>query len=89
MSLLVSGVLWDEVQVFAADDEGTVHLRADDSAGQNTAAARHHACEGAFLVCKASHVSTSEPQISGRPDSRHAIFLRISQSFYSDSIPMY
>ena len=62
MSLLVSGVLGDEVEIFAADDEGTVHLRADDGAGQDAAADGDHACERAFLVCKASQISTSEPQ---------------------------
>lgn len=51
MSLLVSGVLGDEVQVFAADDECTVHLGADDGAGEDTTPNGDHAGEGAFLVC--------------------------------------
>jgi len=37
VSLLVTGVLGNEVEVFSADDEGTVHLRGDDRAGQDTA----------------------------------------------------
>ena len=89
MSLLVSGVLGDEVQVFAADDEGAVHLRADDGAGQDTAADGDHAREGTLLVCKASHISMSEPQICGHPSCRHASFLHIPQWPYSDGIPMY
>ena len=32
MSLLVSGVLGDEVEVFAADDKGSVHFGGDDCA---------------------------------------------------------
>ena len=50
MSLLVSGVFGDEVEVFAADDEGTVHFRGDDGAGEDTTADRDEAGEGAFLV---------------------------------------
>jgi hypothetical protein len=40
------------VEVLAADDEGAVHLGRDDGAGQDTAADRNHAGEGALLVCK-------------------------------------
>ena len=36
VSLLVTGVLWDEVEVFSADDEGSVHLGGDNSSGQDT-----------------------------------------------------
>ena len=50
MSLLVSRVFGDEVEVFAADDEGTVHFRGDDGAGQDTTADRDEAGEGALLV---------------------------------------
>lgn len=49
---LVSGVLGDEVEVFAADDEGSVHLGGDDGAGKDTAADGDLAGEGALLVCK-------------------------------------
>ena len=38
MALLVTRVFGDEVQVFAADDEGAVHLCADDGAGEDAAA---------------------------------------------------
>ncbi len=37
MSLLVSGVLGDEMKVFPADDESAVHFGRDDSASQDTA----------------------------------------------------
>ncbi len=33
VSLLVTGILGDEVEVFASDDEGSVHLGRNDSAG--------------------------------------------------------
>lgn len=51
VSLLVSGVLGDEVKVFSSDNEGTVHLGGNNGAGQDAAADRDHTSEGAFLVC--------------------------------------
>jgi hypothetical protein len=51
VSLLVSGVLGDEVEVFSADDEGTVHLGGNDGAGQDTATDGDETGEGALLVC--------------------------------------
>lgn len=51
VSLLVSGVLGDEVEVFSADDDGTVHLGGDDLAGQDTATDGYETSEGALLVC--------------------------------------
>ena len=50
MPFLISGVFGDEVKVFAADDEGAVHFRGDDSTGENTAADGDFASERAFLV---------------------------------------
>lgn len=50
VSLLVTGVLGDEVKVLAADDDGTVHLGGDDSAGQDTATDGDETGEGALLV---------------------------------------
>ena len=38
VALLVTRVFGDEVEVFAADDEGAVHLGADDGAGEDAAA---------------------------------------------------
>jgi hypothetical protein len=51
MSLLVSGVFGDEVEVLAADDDGTVHLGRDDGTGQDTATDGDHSGERALLVC--------------------------------------
>ena len=50
--LLVTGVLGDEVQVLAADDEGAMHFGADDGAGEDTATDGDETGEGAFLVCR-------------------------------------
>ena len=57
MPLLVSRVLGDVVEVFAADDERAVHLRRNNCAGEDTATDRDEACEGAFLVCSRFDVS--------------------------------
>lgn len=51
VALLVTGVLGDEVEVLAADDEGTVHLGGNDGAGEDTATDRDETGEGALLVC--------------------------------------
>ena len=50
VSLLVTGVLGDVVEVFAADDDGSVHLGGDDGAGQNTATDGDETGERALLV---------------------------------------
>ena len=50
MAFLVSRVFGDEVKVFAANDEGAVHLSGDDGTGENTAADGDFASERAFLV---------------------------------------
>lgn len=57
VSLLVTGVLGDEVEVLAADDDGTVHLGGDDGAGQDTATDGDETSEGALLVCSRNSVS--------------------------------
>ena len=51
VSLLVSGVFRDKVKVFAADDEGSVHLCRNNSACQDTTTDGDISGEGAFLVC--------------------------------------
>ncbi len=51
MSLLVSGVFWDEVKVFSADDESSVHLGGNDGTGEDTTADRDETSEWALLVC--------------------------------------
>jgi hypothetical protein len=52
VTLLVSGILGDEVKVFSADDEGSVHLGGNDGTSQDTATDRDETGEGALLVCK-------------------------------------
>lgn len=52
VALLVTGVLGDVVEVLSPDDDGAVHLGRDDGAGQDTAADRDEASEGALLVCE-------------------------------------
>jgi hypothetical protein len=51
VSLLVSGVLWDEVKVLPADNEGTVHLGRHDGTSQDTATDGDQTGERALLVC--------------------------------------
>jgi hypothetical protein len=36
VSLLIAGVFWNEVEVFATDDESSMHLGGDNSSGQDT-----------------------------------------------------
>ncbi len=57
VSLLVPGVLGDEVEVFAADDECAVHFGANHGAGEDTTADGDHASEGTFVVCVEYSVS--------------------------------
>lgn len=51
VSLLISIVLGDEMEVFSADDQGSVHLGGNDGAGEDTSSNRNRTGEGAFLVC--------------------------------------
>lgn len=50
MSLLVSGVFRDKVEIFSADDEGAMHFRRYDFAGKDSSSDRDHAGEGTLLV---------------------------------------
>ena len=50
MAFLVTGVLWDEVEVLAADDESAVHLGGDDGTGKDTATDGDLTDKGALLV---------------------------------------
>ena len=52
VSLLVPGVLGDEVEVFSADDESSVHLGGNDGTGQDTATDGDETGERALLVCR-------------------------------------
>ena len=65
VSLLVSGVLGHKVQVFSADDQGSVHLCRDNGAGQDTTADRNHAGEGTFLVCTGDEVRINVNVVAG------------------------
>ena len=51
MSLLISGVLGDEMEIFSADNEGTVHFSGNDGAGQDTTTDGDETGEWALLVC--------------------------------------
>jgi hypothetical protein len=51
VSLLVTGVLWDEMKIFSADDQSSVHLGRNDGTGQNTATDGDETGEWALLVC--------------------------------------
>lgn len=50
MSLLISVVLGDEVQVLASDDHRTVHLRRNNGTGQDTSADGNLTGERALVV---------------------------------------
>lgn len=50
VSLLITGVFGDVVEVFTSDDGGTVHLGGNDGASQDTATDGYLAGEWAFLV---------------------------------------
>jgi hypothetical protein len=52
VSLLVTGVLGDEVEVFAADDDGPVHLGGHNGASQDTTTNGDETGKGALLVCR-------------------------------------
>ena len=52
MSLLISGVLGNEVEVFSSDDDGSVHFGRYDSSAEDAASNGDHAGEGAFLICR-------------------------------------
>jgi hypothetical protein len=61
VSLLVTVVLGDVVEVFTADDDGTVHLGGDDTAGKDTTTDGNETSEGALLVCS---IEVSNPILS-------------------------
>lgn len=57
VSLLVSGVFWNEVEVFAADNESAVHLGGHNGSGQDTATDGDETSEWALLVCTARQLA--------------------------------
>lgn len=54
VSFLISRVLGNEMEVFATDDQSSVHFRGYDGAGKDTPTDRDQASKGAFLVLRAS-----------------------------------
>jgi hypothetical protein len=84
MSLLVSGVFGNKMEILAADDKSSVHFGGNDFAGQNSASNRNHSSEGAFLVCQDSesvmdHSSKAQEPVQskllGSPSITTAILL--------------
>jgi hypothetical protein len=61
VSLLVSVVFGDEVEVFSADDESSVHLGGHDSSGQDTATNGDETGERALLVCGTRMLAINSP----------------------------
>ncbi len=51
VSLLISGVFGDKMEIFASDDKGSMHFGGDDGAGKDTAADGDLAGERTLLVC--------------------------------------
>ena len=54
VSLLIPRIFRDEVEVFSADDQGSVHLCGDDGASEDSASNGDHTGEWAFLIWKRS-----------------------------------
>lgn len=52
VALLVTVVLGNVVEVFTADNEGTVHLGGHNGTGQDTTTDGDETSEGALLVCR-------------------------------------
>ena len=50
MALLVTGVFGDEMEVFSADDDSSVHLGGNNGTSEDTATDRDEAGERALLV---------------------------------------
>ena len=50
MSLLVSSVFGDEVEVFSADNESSMHFGRNDLVGEDSTSDGDHAGKGTFLV---------------------------------------
>lgn len=83
VALLVTGVLGDEVEVLSSDDDGTVHLRGNDGAGQDTTTNGDEAGEGALLVCRSLLVTCPNAV------ARLEIFAQKSSSRFCPSIPQF
>lgn len=81
MSLLVTRVLGNVVEVLAADDQGAVHLGRDNGASQDTATDGDEAGEGALLVCE-SKVVSKEPIVPAFCMSSFAQVLHVLCAFH-------
>jgi len=58
VTLLVTCVFWDEVKVFAANDDCAVHLGRDDGSSEDTTTDGDETSEWALLVYKRSQNSS-------------------------------
>lgn len=72
VSLLVTRVLGDEVEVFSSDDDGSVHLGGNDGAGQDTATDGDETGEGALLVCSQNVSNAIQDEVVWSPKLRKA-----------------
>lgn len=52
VSLLVTRVLGDKMEILSSNDDGAVHLGGNDGTGQDTATDRDETGERALLVCR-------------------------------------
>ena len=52
MSLFISRVFGDEVEVFATDNKSSVHFRRDNGASEDTPTDRNLTGERTFLICR-------------------------------------
>lgn len=60
MALFISTVLGNKVEVFAADDEGSVHFGRDNGSGEDTPTDGDLTGEGTLLVCISRSASPSK-----------------------------
>lgn len=63
-------VLGDVVEIVPSDDEGTGHLRRDDTASQDTSTDGNVAGEGALLVCATYATYAVTSTVSGKGSRR-------------------
>jgi hypothetical protein len=84
VSLLVTGVLGDEMEVFSADDESSVHLGGNDGPGQDTATDGDETGEWALLVCD-DQVSMLLSCAQRAPISRRSAFQKFHLARHANS----
>jgi hypothetical protein len=84
VSLLVAGVLGDEVKVFSADDESSVHLGGNNGASQDTATDGDETGEWALLVC-GDQVSMLLSCAQTAPIPRHSASHQFHVAQYANS----